>query len=139
MQEVQQAAQEVQSEQGQAEVAKAEVEKAIANLETDRAQFEAKVAKELANLTKLEAKITVDAIQNENDGVIEGERMQMNTALAEQMAQAVLAIQQLAAQFNNQAVQAMNAINQNAENKPKILKIVQERVNGKLEAVPVYE
>jgi hypothetical protein len=120
-------------------VAKSEVDKAVADLEAKQARFEAKVAKELSNIAKLEAKLQVEAIENEKEGYIESERAQMNAEVAGQMAQAVLAIQQLAAQFNGYAVETMDTIQEKAADKPKIVRIDMVKENGNTSAVPVYE
>ena len=139
MQEVQTAGAEVQKEATINDQAKAEIKTEIANLATDQARFEAKVAKEVANLTKLEAKVSIDQIEAEKEGYIESERAEMNNELAAQFAQAILAIQQLAAQFNQQAVETMNKIEDKSSEKPKIVRISSERVNGKLVAIPEYD
>ena len=111
----------------------------MADLEAKQARFEAKVAKELSNIAKLEAKLQVEAIENEKEGYIESERAQMNAEVAGQMAQAVLAIQQLAAQFNGYAVETMDTIQEKAADKPKIVRIDMVKENGNTSAVPVYE
>jgi len=140
MAQVQEAGAEVQQEATANEQTKAEIEKLTANLEADQARFEAKIAKEIANITKLQAKVSIDQIEAEKEGYIESERADMNAQVAGQMAQAVLAIQQLAEQFNNQAIATMDKIEEKTqEQKPRITKIISERVNGKLEAVPVYD
>jgi len=136
--EVEQAAQEVQAEQSQTAAGKAEIKALISNLETDKAQFEAIVATKMADLKVYEAKLKVEGYDSENASAIDNERRGMNAELAEQMAQSILAIQQLAAQFNNQAVIAMGQIQDQSE-KPRITRITSERVNGKLVAIPEYE
>ena len=139
MQEVQAAAEEVKLEASANDTSKAEIATAVANLQTDQARFEAKVAKEVANLTKLESKLQIQAVENEKEGYIESERGEMNNAIANQMAEAVFAIQQLAAQFNNQAVEAMGVIEEKANTKPKIVRIDMVKKDGNTSAVPVYE
>ena len=139
MQEVQAAAEEVKLEASANDTSKAEIATAVANLQTDQARFEAKVAKEVSNLTKLESKLQIQAVENEKEGYIESERGEMNNAIANQMAEAVFAIQQLAAQFNNQAVEAMGVIEEKANTKPKIVRIVMVKKDGNTSAVPVYE
>ena len=139
MQEVQQAGAEVQKEATVNEQTKADIDKMTSDLSADQARFEAKIAKELANLAKLQAKISIEQIEAEKEGYIESERAEMNSEVAEQMAQAILAIQQLASQFNSQAVETMNQIEEKSTNQPKIVKITSQRVNGRLEAVPEYE
>jgi hypothetical protein len=146
MQQVEEQMRVVQEEAAKADIDKAEVEKLIANLETDQAQFEAKVEKEVAKLAKIEAGIvkkdaqaTIKEIQAGNTEEIDNTRMEVSAQLAEQMAQAILAIQEVAAQFTGQAVATIDKIQDAAEHRPKIKQIEQQRVNGKLVAVPVYE
>ena len=139
MAQVQEAGAEVQKEATQNEQAKAEIDKSIANLAADQAKFEAKIAKEIANLTKMEARVQIQAVEAEKEGYIESERAEMNNEVANQMAQAVLAIQQLAAQFSAQATATMGTIIEKSDKKPKIARITSERVDGKLVAIPEYE
>jgi hypothetical protein len=146
MQQVQQQMQVVQEEANKAGIEKSQVEKLIANLETEQAQFEATVEKELAKLAKAEARViakdaqsTVREIKAGNTEEIDNSRMEVSAQLAEQMAQAILAIQEVAGQFTSQAVQTMNAIKRENDTRPKITRIEQERIDGKLVAVPVYE
>lgn len=146
MQQVEQQMQVVQEAAQQTELEKSEVEKLIANLEAEQAQFEAQVQKELANIAKAEAKLiqkdaqsTIKEFQAGNSEELENGRMEVSAQLAEQMAQAILAIQEVAGQFTGQAVATMDAIKGASEQRPKIARIEQQRENGKLVAVPVYE
>ena len=143
---VQEQAQEVQQEANQAEVAKSEVEKLIAKLETEQAKFEAKVAKEMAGIAQKDAKMTIDKLQNESEGIIEGSKQegaahmaQFQQALAQDVTEVLQSIQTIAAQLNEQAVASMAEITSGIENKPKVLKVVSQRVNGQLEAIPIYD
>ena len=81
----------------------------------------------------------------ESDGVIEasrqqvaGEAQQFNAAMAGEMAQSMEAIQQLVAQFNQHAVDTMEHIQHEKDEKPKIIRVDAVRKEGKLSAVPVY-
>jgi len=132
MQQVQQAAQE-------AETGKQEVEKLISSLQVEEAQFEAKVAKELAKVQKAESKLQINQFNGSKDAQLQ----QNQEILADQMAEAVLAINQLAEQFTAQAVEALSEIqDQNQISnapKPKVVRIESKRENGNLVAVPIYE
>lgn len=146
MEMVQQQMQEVQMASQKTEMDKTEVEKLIANLKTEEAKFEAKIAKEMAKLAQKDARITKDQIEMERDGVvqqglqaIEGERQMVNAELANEMAQSVQAIQEMAAQFNEHAMQILAQIQEEKYEKPKVVRIESRRENGKLIAVPIYE
>ncbi|MCP5015667.1 MAG: hypothetical protein GY938_10390, partial [Ketobacter sp.] len=130
----------------QAEIDKAEVEKLIANLKTEQARFEAKIAKELAKLATIEANMTQKALTDSSEGVIEQSRQQVaeeaqefNAVVVNEISQGVQAIQAMSAEFNAQAVEIVDQIRQEKDEKPRIKEIVSERVNGQLKAVPVYE
>ena len=99
---VQQAAQEVQQEKATADKAKADVQTAIANLKTEEARFEAKVAKAQAMLAQKEMQIT----QTETQNAAGGER----EALGTEVTQAVAEIREMAAAFQQQAVQTLAEI-----------------------------
>lgn len=146
MQQVQQMAMEVQQAAQEAEIDKAEVEKLIANLKTEEARFEAKVAKEMAKLTERDVSFQLQTIAPEKERVIEegrqqveAERMALDERLAQEMAQSVQSIQQMAAEFNQYAVQALESIRQEKDERPKVVRVEAKREGGKLTAVPIYE
>ncbi len=146
MQLVEEQAQTVQEAAQQADISKSEVEKLIANLKTEEARFEAKVAKEMATIAKQDAGLTKKGIELQRDAYMEqgetalqGQQQEFNTELAGQMAQSVQAIQEMAAQFNEYAVNTLAEIEQNEIDKPKIVRIDAVRENGTLSAVPVYD
>jgi hypothetical protein len=130
---VQQAAQEADQEKAAADKAKSDVQIAIANLKTERAQFEAQVAKAQAELQKRAYEVQAQQTSQEHQGSVN------------EVAQAVAEIKQWAADFaaqNTQALAEFMAKQQPAvivPPKPKIVSIRARRVNGELEARPVYE
>ena len=139
MQEVQKAAQET-------EIDKSEVEKLMANLKTEVARFEARIAKELARIAEKESHLTLQTINHDHDAVIKdgqeqvaGDRQMFNVALAEEMHRAIENIQGMAAEFNEFAVQTLAQIQQEKDDRPKIVRVDAVREKGKLSAVPVYE
>lgn len=149
MQQVQQAAQQVQQEQAQADKSKSEAEKAnaqvqtaIANLKTEEAKFEAKIAQQIAKVTQKDSQSIVvqtkaeQAVREiEHQKAVEGDE----SAMAQQMQQAIIAIQGLAQEFTGQAVNALSEIQQVKDEKPKIVRMESKRENGKLVAIPIYE
>jgi len=145
MQQVQQMGQEVQAAAAEAEKEKsvndkdkAEIRTLIANLKTEEAKFEAKVAKELAGLTERQSKVVMAEQQYKGDG----EMAQMNQAHEQLMvdaAQAVESMSQMSDQFTRYAVGVLNEISEKAEDKPKVIRIDSYRENGKLVAVPIYQ
>ena len=153
MQMVEQQMQVVQQEAQQADVDKSEVKVLIANLKTEQANFQAKVAQEMAKIAEKKAQLTVDQLSGDSANFqansemavqasreqVAAEAQQFNSAMAGELAQGVEAIQQLAAEFNKHAVETLAHIQSEKDDKPKIVKIKSQRVNGKLEAVPVYE
>lgn len=130
---VQQAAQEAQTEKADAEKAKAEVEKVISDLEVKKAQFDAYVAKQLAAIELKGAQ----AVNDETSQAIKGERDALSTSMTE----AVANIQQMAQQFQQQALQTIAEIMTKTPTQvlvqppPRIKAVV--RQNGAM--VPVYE
>jgi len=143
MQEVQQAAQE-------SELAKAEVEKLIANLKTGEAQFKATIATEMAKIAEKDSRLTIQKINDDSEGVIEasrqqvaGEAQEFNTLLTGEISANMQAFSQLlaeqVAEMQAHSVQVIDAIRQEKDEKPKIVKVTTNRVDGKLEAIPVYE
>lgn len=146
MQQVEMQMQAVQEAAQQADIDKAGVEKLLSKLDAERAKFEAEIEKQMANLVKAEAKLMqkdaqsmVKEMHAGNSETLENGRMEVSAQLAEQMAQAILAIQEVAGQFTSQAVTTMDAIKNSSGHRPKIRRIEQQRENGKLVAVPVYE
>lgn len=115
---VQEAAQQLQGEQSEAEKAKAQVQTAIANLKTEKAQFDAYVAQELLKIQSKDLQLRASQI--------DGERQAMSAdreALAGEVAQSLDAIamqsQQLAqmqaekiAEMQAQTAQALMALQQ---------------------------
>ena len=145
-QEIQQAGAEVQKEATNNEQTKAEIEKLIAQLETKQAQFQAKIAQDLAGVAQKDAKLTIDKVTFESDGILEtsrqaaGENMaQFQQALAQDTTAVLTEIQEIAAKLNEHAIQTVEHIRAEKDEKPKIIKVTSKRVNGQLEAVPVYE
>ena len=136
--EVEQAAQALQQEQATTETGKAEIEKLIANLKAEEAQFKATVATEMAKLKEYEAKLTVQGYDSEAADAATVEKIQINAEMAQQMAEAIASIKEMAVQFNTEAVAAMAAMLEKTE-RPKIARITQQRENGQLVAVPEYD
>ena len=140
-QEVQQAALEADKEKSMNDKDKAEIRTMIANLKTEEAQFEAKIAKEMANLSekqmglnqvKQEVSTGMEALQSEEA---------QEQAMAE-AAQSINQINQMSQQFMQYAVNVMSDIEHKAsciQDKPKVVKIKAIRENGVLCAVPEYE
>ena len=129
-QEVEQEAQNAAKETGKAEKAKSEVNMAISDLEKQEAEFEATVAKEIARITKMSSDF---ALKVAADGGESQETEQNN----QQNLEFIEAIRELAAQFNQQAMDTLAMI-ENQKQNPKVTRIVQKRVNGELVAVPEY-
>ena len=146
MQEVQEAGSKVQLEATENDQAKAEIEKLIAQLETKQSQFEAKVAQQLARVEQKDAQVTIKQVEQDRTGIVETSRQAaeqnsaaFNESLVSDVAQSMEAIGELVQQFNVHAVEVMKEIQEKTDEKPKIVKVTSQRVNGKLEAVPVYE
>lgn len=135
MQQVQQQAQMVQQAAHEVEIDKAEVEKLIANLKTEQARFEAKVAKEMANIAQRDAKITMDRLDTDRDLILEGDKQ----LFSEQMAQSINSINQMAAEFNQFALQTLDQIRAEKDAKPRVVRMESRREKGQLVAIPVYE
>ncbi len=139
MQAVQQAGQEVEQGKAEADKAKSEVQQLIANLKTDEARFEAKIAKELAKVAERQSNVKMGELQRASE-VDHDEIGQDRELLAQQISQSTQAINQMSAEFMQQAIAAIGEIKQHQEGiKPKVIRIESERVNGKLVATPVYE
>ena len=140
---VQEEAAKVQVEATGNEQAKAEVEKLIAQLEAKQAQFQAQVEKQLASVAQKDAKVTIKAVEQDRTGIVERSRQeaqQFNVALSQEVAASVEAIQMLAGQFQQSAVQALDEIAKAKDEKPKISRIEVVREKGKMVgAKPVYE
>ena len=143
-QQVQEQAQMVEQQANEADVAKSEVEKLIAKLETEQARFEAKVAKEMASIAQKDAKMTIDKLQTESEGIIEGSKqeaaaaaLQFNQALAQDVAAMMQQIQTIAAQLGEVAVGAIGEMKEEKE-KPRVVEIVMVKENGQMKAVPKY-
>lgn len=137
---VQQAAAEAEKEKALSDKAKQEVQLAMANLAVDRAQFDADVAKSLAQITLAQAKSMSDqggqAVTNDRE------------ALAAQVTQAVAEMQAMYSAHMQQQVQALSQIQQAAQQqtpvivppRPRIIGIQTQRdPKGNLMAIPTYE
>lgn len=140
-QEVQQAALEADKEKTLNDKDKAEIRTMIANLKTEEAKFEAKIAKELANLSEKQLGITQaeQQLSTEIQNVQTGQGHEQAMAEA---AQSINQISQMSQQFMQYAVNIMADIEDKAEriqNKPKVVRIDTMRKNGALCAIPVYE
>jgi len=141
MQMVEQQMAEVQEAANEAGLKKSEVEKLIANLKTEEAEFKATVAQEMAKIVTATANLKVQEATGEKDAIIQegreesaNEQIQMNAALAEEFQMAMNNIFQMSKDFNERSVEVMDKI------QPKrIAKVELQTVNGKKEAVPVYE
>lgn len=136
----------VQKAAQDADMAKSEAEKVIQQVEVEKAQFDAHVAKQMAGLEKRNAKITLDGVELEAksqlaNGMsqVEQERMTMEQMVGAQMQAAVQGIQELAARFNEFAVGTVEEIKKEKDERPKIKEVVAVREDGQLKAVPVYE
>ena len=137
---------EVQKEAHDVDIAKQEVEKLLAKLDTAQQQFEAKVAKATADVAKKDARLTMDKLNNESEGIIEGSKqeaaqaaMAFNQALAQDVAGMMQQIQAIASQLGEVAVGAIGEMKIEKE-KPRVVKVVEgPREGGKMTAVPVYE
>ena len=134
---VEQRASEVQEESNQTDVAKSEVEKLIANLKTEQARFEAKVAKDLANIAKLQAELDVDSIQRQSNQEVDAanqEALNLVDNFNGKLSEDLKAIMQVMSGVVNE----IDVIKSTPE-KPRLKEIQSERRNGKLVATPVYE
>jgi hypothetical protein len=142
-QQIQQAAQELAQEREINEKQKSEIQMLIEKLKTEEAQFQALVAKESAKLTTQQANITVAETNLQMEMQSEDERaavMQQRDELTVQAANSIDAINSMAAQFMQFAVNALEEVkNKKEQKKPKVIRIESVRENGKLVAVPVYE
>jgi len=140
MEQAQQQLSESQIASSEAEKDKAQVDTAIAKLKTEEANFDAKVAQQVANIAKAEAEFTKKVAQdslsefNENKDAIFNHDKEL---FAEQMAESVQSIQQMAEQFAIQAADVLDEIK--PKEKPKVLRVVAKRENGVLVAQPEYE
>lgn len=142
MQAIQQAAQQVQEDQHAADKTKAEIQIAMANLSAQKSDFEATIAKSMAQLTAKEAQLTVKATEQAGN-----EKVQ---AQADESTNAIGVIQQASQDFMAAAAQVLEAIgahstqqamvsSEMARPKPRLVKMVASRVNGNLEATPIYD
>lgn len=144
MQAVQQAAQQLQGEQADVEKGKGEIEKLIANLKTEEARFDARVAKEMARIAERQAQVSVA----ENNQLVSAEQQRIaaeqavigesSVAIRAEIAQVIESMQAFAAQFAQEASAAMAQIQSQAA-RPKVVRIESRREHGRLVAVPVYE
>lgn len=118
---VQQAAQQLQGEQSEAEKAKAQVETAIANLKTEKAQFDAYVAQELVKIQQKDLQLRVSQVDGARQAadsdreVLAGEVGQALDAIAaqsQQLAQAAAMQAEEIAAMQAQTAQALLALQQ---------------------------
>jgi hypothetical protein len=146
MAQVQEQANLVQQEAHQSEIAKSEIEKLMANMDKEKAVFDAHVAKEMAKVQQKDLQVTMKGIEGEreqyvtqNMDEISQVREVTKNELAQQVNNSVAAIQNMASQFEEYAGTVLAEIQRRAEEKPKIIRIDAVRKDGKLSAVPVYE
>jgi paraquat-inducible protein B len=144
MQMVQQHGQLVEKAQAELEKNKSEVSMDEANLKVARAQFDADVAKSLANITMQEAALTLSQAKAEAAGMtanVESDR----EALSLDVKNAITDIQKSAAEYLQQALGTLAQIHQSAQPqviqapaappRPRVVAI--HRKNGAL--IPQYE
>lgn len=118
MQQVEQQAQLVQAAAAEAEKGKSEAEKAqlgvkslLADLEVERAKFDANVEKQIAAITTKQAALTVAAAQLETK-VSQVEHQQQKDEFEVESSQAALNIQNMASEFGKNASELMQAMSQ---------------------------
>lgn len=137
---VQQAAAEAEKEKALSEKAKNEIQLELAKLDVRRAQFDADVAKSLAQISLAQAKQMTDqggqAVTNDRE------------ALATQVTQAVAEMQAMYSAHMQEQVQALSQIQQAAQQqqpiivppRPRMIGIQTQRdAKGNLMAIPTYE
>ncbi len=153
MQQAQMAMQQVEEQMGlvkqaanEAQVEKSEVEKLIANLKTEQARFEAKVAQEMARIAEKDARLTIGKVKADSEGIVEQgkqvvaqEAQAFNAAFAEEIEASMVAIQGLVEAFNQHAVDTMEDIKTEKDDKPQIERIKLVREGGETSAVPVFK
>ena len=128
----------IEAKNHEVELSQGEVEKLITNLDKQKAQFEAYVAKEVSSIMDKFNGIQVATMQAEKQAKTDEDQRQVDTmkenlsaALAGEMAQSLQGIQAMAEQFTVSA--------QHIAAQPKIARIDMVRENGVTSAVPVYE
>jgi len=147
MQMVQQQGQLVQQAAAEAEKVQTQAKSQMADLDVKRAQFDADVAKSLGNIAMQEAALATQqagfVMKQAQATVDQGEQQtsQMQTALSSDVQNAITGIQQLAAEYLEQATQTIlqmppKVVVAPAE-KPRARVIRIERQNGAM--VPIYE
>jgi hypothetical protein len=130
---VQQAAQEAEQGKAESEKAKMEVQRLISDLEVKRAQFDASVTKQLADLQMKEAQAIAAGVTDEANKDRE--------SIGSEVQKAALQIQDMASEFMRQAAQVLAEIQSKAQPQvivapnPRVVEV--RRVNGSM--VPVYE
>jgi hypothetical protein len=141
---IQAAAQEVEQGKAEAEKARSQVDVAISNLKTQEAQFSAMVEKEMAKIVKAQADLTLREAQS-SVGQAQTDATNDRASLSTEVQQAVLAIQQMAAEFQQQSLATLAEIMAKQQTQvfvppqPKPVRIRARRVNGELVAEPEYE
>ena len=125
---------------------KAEVEKMTAELETKVAKFEAQVQKEIANIAKMKSELTIQAVNNEKQNVIEEglqvveqEKQDIQSQMMGELARGIESIQQMAANFSVAAVETLADVQEESKKKPKLVKFRTYRENGNLVGEPEFE
>ena len=146
MAQVQQAAQQVELGATENEQGKAEIEKLISQLEAKQAQFEAKVAQQLAGVAQKDAQVTIKQVEQDRTGIVEQSRQaaeqtsaSFNESLGTEVVNTMATIAGMVEQFNAHATEVMAQIQQHKDDKPRVTRVTTERVNGKLEAIPIYD
>jgi hypothetical protein len=134
---VEQAAAEVGQQEAELTKQGAAITKQVADLNVKQAQFDASVEKQLAQIMKAEAALMMKAAQQGAD--VEGEKLKTDReSLSAEVQTAVAGIQDLASQFQQQAVATLSAIQAQAQpgvilaNPPKRKMVRVRRVNGEL-------
>jgi hypothetical protein len=141
---VQAAAQEVEQSKAEAEKAKSAVDTAVANLKTQEAQFQAMIEKEMAKIVKAQADLVLREAQS-SVGQAQTDVTNDRAALSAEIQSAVVAIQNMASQFQSQALGTLADIMSKQQTQvvvpppPKPVRIRARRVNGELVAEPEYE
>lgn len=136
MMQVEQAAQLVQQEKMEVDKGKSELEKMVADLKTQEAQFQAQVAKEMARIAERQAKVAITEANKQSE-IDQAAVAQGIAQIGAEIQSAIMQIQQLSQGFMQQAVGVLNEIQ--SRKQPKVARVVSRRVNGQLEAIPVYE
>jgi len=137
MQQVQMMAQQMQQDAAGIEQGKAELQKMVSDLEVKKAQFQADVAKQLAQMQLRDADFTVKQAQagaDEGGKKVEADREKFGV----QMQEGLAAIQQQANEMLAEIVRVLAEMQAHQQpqvivaNEPRSKRVVVERINGKL-------